>query len=156
MELYKKIQPLEDEISDLKETYTEKLAGKKTTHVIHVNMRLPKYCFYWFISRVSKSFSELTNRLNVTQKELQESEQLLKQSDSKNYELSMNTYHWGIPASVFYDTMTPWMFVYPLVMKITELRSQLKEAKEKGSKDAEKDTAGLILFNTSIKTLKMF
>ncbi|XP_023821092.1 putative leucine-rich repeat-containing protein DDB_G0290503 isoform X2 [Oryzias latipes] len=85
MELYKKIQPLEDEISDLKETYTEKLA-------------------------------ELTNRLNVTQKELQQSEQLLKQSDSKNYEL---------------------------IMKITELRSQLKEAKEKGSKDAEKDIAEL-------------
>ncbi|XP_024129098.1 myosin-J heavy chain [Oryzias melastigma] len=55
--------------------------------------------------------SELTNSLNVTQKELQESEQLLKQSDSKNYEL---------------------------IMKITELRSQLKTAQEKGSKDSEK------------------
>ncbi|KAF6718409.1 E3 ubiquitin-protein ligase TRIM69 [Oryzias melastigma] len=80
MELYEKIQPLEDEISNLKETYADKL-------------------------------SELTNSLNVTQKELQESEQLLKQSDSKNYEL---------------------------IMKITELRSQLKTAQEKGSKDSEK------------------
>ncbi|RVE61643.1 hypothetical protein OJAV_G00172540 [Oryzias javanicus] len=80
MELYEKIQPLEDEISNLKETYADKLL-------------------------------ELTNSLNVTQKELQESEQRLKQSDSKNYEL---------------------------IMKITELRSELKTAQEKGSKDSEK------------------
>ncbi|XP_068593922.1 uncharacterized protein acin1a [Cebidichthys violaceus] len=79
MELHKKIKPLEDEISDLKETSDE-------------NVR------------------ELRKRLDLTKKQLQDSELLLKDADTKNFNQ---------------------------IMEIAGLRTQLKKAQKQASQAAE-------------------
>ncbi|XP_031710651.1 putative leucine-rich repeat-containing protein DDB_G0290503 isoform X2 [Anarrhichthys ocellatus] len=79
MELHKKIKPLEDEISDLKETSDE-------------NVR------------------ELQTRLHLTKRQLQDSELLLKDADTKNFNL---------------------------IMEVADLRTQLKKAQKQASQAAE-------------------
>ncbi|XP_075953495.1 uncharacterized protein LOC142956075 [Anarhichas minor] len=79
MELHKKIKPLEDEISDLKETSDENVG-------------------------------ELQTRLHLTKRQLQDSELLLKDADTKNFNL---------------------------IMEVADLRTRLKKAQKQASQAAE-------------------
>ncbi|XP_049889558.1 nucleoprotein TPR isoform X2 [Epinephelus moara] len=85
MELHKKIKPLEEEISDIKETNAENLA-------------------------------ELQKKLDLSKRQLQDSEVRLNEADSKNFQL---------------------------IMEIADLRTQLKKAQKKASKAADKNNIEL-------------
>ncbi|KAL7387049.1 hypothetical protein ABVT39_017528 [Epinephelus coioides] len=85
IELHKKIKPLEEEISDIKETNAENLA-------------------------------ELQKKVDLSKRQLQDSEVRLNEADAKNFQL---------------------------IMEITDLRTQLKKAQKKASKAAEKNSIEL-------------
>uniref|UniRef100_A0A3Q2QUU6 Centromere-associated protein E n=1 Tax=Fundulus heteroclitus TaxID=8078 RepID=A0A3Q2QUU6_FUNHE len=85
MELREKIPLLQEEISDLKQTYEE-------------------------------NYSELQERFNFTKTKLQNTEFQLKHADEKNFKL---------------------------IMEISDLRAQLKKAKEQTSRASKKSIAGL-------------
>ncbi|XP_035993904.1 E3 ubiquitin-protein ligase TRIM38 [Fundulus heteroclitus] len=85
MELREKIPTLQEEISDLKQTYEE-------------------------------NYSELQERFNFTKTKLQNTEFQLKHADEKNFKL---------------------------IMEISDLRAQLKKAKEQTSRGSRKSIAGL-------------
>ncbi|KAI3375288.1 hypothetical protein L3Q82_021788 [Scortum barcoo] len=95
MELHKKIKPLEDEISALKDVNADRL-------------------------------KELQKRLDLTKRQLQDSELRLKAADAKNFQSTQNNTALSL-----------------LVMEIADLRAQLKKAQKQATRAAQQNVTEL-------------
>lgn len=100
--------------------------------VIHTQIFISLYFIHF------KSFSELQKRLELTKRQLQDSELQLKEADANNFNSSMKSsyllmFHLMLFVS-FKHKVTLHLSLSLLVMEIADLRAQLKKAQKQASK----------------------
>lgn len=89
MELHKKIKPLEEEIAALKEQNRESLEGRAQRQQLHCAVMPHMHCFSLYTHLfIFTLLPGLQKKLELSKRQLQDSEQLLKETGEKNFDLS--------------------------------------------------------------------